>query len=334
MTWQPAPRNFESVERVSQAILERPRWLVITHERPDGDALGSALAMAHILTALEKEWTFLVAEPLPQRFRFLPMFEQIREIEEGDFGTFEDVIAVDCADEHRYDAVAVALSPHAHIVNIDHHQTNPIYGSAACVDSLAAATCELIYHVTKFLSLPIDKDLATCLYTGILTDTGGFSYPNTTRVVHQIAAELLECGVQPYDVAEPTLEARTVAQMKLVQLALKDMEISEDSRSAYISVDREMLAKAGASEDDAEGLVAFARSADTVEIGVLLRERPDGAVKVSLRSKRHVDVADIAQKFGGGGHARAAGCVLDGPLSVAKDVIREHVEGAIKEVEF
>lgn len=332
MTWQPAPRSLESVEHVAQAISRDSRWLVVTHERPDGDALGSALAMAHILTALGKEWTILVAEPLPERFRYLPLFEKIREIEERDVGAFDDVIAVDCADQHRYDAVAEAISPNANVLNIDHHQTNPNFGATACVDPVAAATCELIYHIARALSTPIDKDLAVCLYTGILTDTGGFSYPNTTRVVHQIAAELLECGVQPYDVAEPALEARTVAQMRLVQLALKDMVISDDSRSAYISVDREMLAEAGASEDDVEGLVAFARSVETVEVGVLLRERPDGTVKASLRSKRHVDVADIAQHFGGGGHARAAGCILDGPVGKAKEMIREHVERALKGV--
>ncbi|WAH35364.1 DHH family phosphoesterase [Alicyclobacillus dauci] len=332
--WQPAPRDFEAVKRVSDAILASPSWLIVTHERPDGDALGSALAIAHILDALGKEWTLLVGEVLPERFRFLPMYDRIRFITDGDLGVFSRVLAVDCADNGRFAPVASALCERAQVVNIDHHQTNPLYGEAACVDPDAAATCELIYHIAKYLQVPIAEDLAKCLYTGILTDTGGFSYPNTTRTVHQIAAELLECGVQPYDIAEPALEARTRSQMTLLQLALRDMFISNDGRYAFISVDRSMLTLAGASEDDVEGLVAFARSVETVEVGVLLRERPGGSVKASLRSKRHVDVARIAQHFGGGGHARAAGCVLNGPLSVARSQIEPIVASVLEAVQF
>lgn len=332
--WRPVPRDIVAVQRVAREIKAHGEWLIVTHERPDGDALGSALAVAHILTRVGKKWTVLVGEPLPERFRFLPKYDEMRMMTPDDVGVFHHVVAVDCADEKRFHPVAPALSPTAEVINIDHHQTNPGYGVAACVDAKAAATCELIYHVAKALSVAIDQSLAACLYTGILTDTGGFSYPNTTRSVHQIAAELLECGVQPYDIAEPALEARTVAQMRLMQLALKDMVISDDGRVAFISVDRDMLSQAGASEDDVEGLVAFARSVETVEIGVLLRERPDGTVKASLRSKRHIDVAEIAQAFEGGGHARAAGCVLDGPLRKARERIEQAVIAALKEATF
>ncbi|GMA61517.1 bifunctional oligoribonuclease/PAP phosphatase NrnA [Alicyclobacillus fastidiosus] len=326
--WLPVPRDVEAIKRVSHALDSASSWLIVTHERPDGDALGSALAMAHILTALGKQWTFLVAEPLPERFQFLPMYQRIRRISEADYGLYHDVVAVDCADEQRFEAVSKAVAANARVINIDHHQTNPRFGEASCVDAEAAATCELIYHVALELSVSIDVDLAKCLYTGILTDTGGFSYPNTTRAVHQIAAELLECGVQPYDIAEPALEARTRSQMTLLQLALRDMYISHDGRYAFISVNRKMLEEAGASEDDVEGLVAFARSVETVEVGVLLRERPDGKVKASLRSKRQVDVSVIAQQFGGGGHARAAGCVLEGPLTMA----RQRIEAVVSSV--
>ncbi|GEO24856.1 phosphoesterase RecJ-like protein [Alicyclobacillus acidoterrestris] len=328
--WQPVPRDIDAIERVSRALKTAESWLIVTHERPDGDALGSALAMAHILTALGKEWTVLVDEKLPDRFQFLPLYDRIRRVDDADVGRYHDVVAVDCADEGRFAAVSRAMATDARVINIDHHQTNPRYGAAACVDAEAAATCELVYHVALFLSIPLDVDLATCLYTGILTDTGGFSYPNTTRAVHQIAAELLECGVQPYDIAEPALEARSTSQMKLLQLALRDMFIARDGRYAFISVNREMLEEAGATEDDVEGLVGFARSIETVEVGVLLRERPDGRIKASLRSKRRVDVAAIAQQFGGGGHARAAGCVLDGPLAAARQQIEAVVASVLE----
>lgn len=328
--WQPQPRDVEGIRRVAEALRVNASWLIVTHERPDGDALGSGLAMAHILTALGCEWTFLVGEVVPERFQFLPLYERILPLEAVNDRPFDHVVAVDCADDYRFHLVSDAIAPDAIILNIDHHQTNPRYGAVSCVDPDAAATCEIIYHIAQELRIPIATDLAKCLYTGILTDTGGFSYPNTTRAVHQIAAELLECGVQPYDIAEPALEARTWAQMLLLQHALRDMTISADGRYAFISVNRDMLSEAGASEDDVEGLVAFARSVETVEVGVLLRERPDGLVKASLRSKRLVDVARIAQRFGGGGHARAAGCVLDGPLSLARARVEEAIAAVLE----
>jgi bifunctional oligoribonuclease and PAP phosphatase NrnA len=332
--WQPAPRDEEAVKRVADALQTSSSWLIVTHERPDGDALGSALAMAHILSVLGKEWTFLVGEEVPIRFEFLPMYDRIQMISSTDIGQYSHVVAVDCADERRFAPVVKAMSSDAFVVNIDHHQTNPRYGVSACVDPEAAATCELMFHVAKQLGIPLETDLAKCLYTGILTDTGGFSYPNTTQTVHLIAAELIGCDVQPYDIAEPALEARTRQQMKLLQLALGEMYISDSGRYAFISVDRKMLQQAAASEDDVEGLVAFARSVETVEIGVLLRERPDGSVKASLRSKRLVDVASLAQQFGGGGHARAAGCVLDGPLSMARQKIEAVVSSALEAISF
>ncbi|SIS89938.1 DHH family phosphoesterase [Alicyclobacillus vulcanalis] len=332
-SWQPEPRDGEAIARAAQALLSRDDWLIVTHERPDGDALGSALAVAHMLEALGKRYAMAAGEPLPPRFRFLPMYARIQPLEAFGDRQFQHVVAVDCADEQRFAPVAQLIAAQPFVVNIDHHQTNPRYGQVACVDPLAAATCEVLYHVARALGVTLSVDLAKCLYTGILTDTGGFSYPNTTREVHQIAAELLASGVQPYDIAEPALEARTLEQMRLLQVALRDMTLAPDGRYAFLLVSQEMLASCNASEDDVEGLVGFARSVETVEVGVLLRERPDGLIKASLRSKRRVDVASIAQQFGGGGHARAAGCVLEGTLEEAKRAVEAAVIAALKEVD-
>jgi phosphoesterase RecJ-like protein len=331
-SWQPAPRDMAAVKRVANALQAASSWLIVTHERPDGDALGSAFAMAHILEALGKSWTFLVAEELPSRFHFLPWRTRARQITSADAGCFSHIVAVDCADERRFAQVSAAFAEGAQVVNVDHHQTNPRYGFATYVDPEAAATCELIYHIAQQFQVPMHTDLAVCLYTGILTDTGGFCYPSTTSSVHQIAAQLIACGVRPYDVAEATLESRSRAQMTLLQMALKNLSISADGRYAFIFVDRQMLSAAGANEDDVEGLVEFARSVDTVEIGVLLRERVDGTVKASLRSKRHVDVAQIAALFDGGGHARAAGCELSGPMEAARSRVEVAVKAALEAV--
>lgn len=331
--WQPCPRDADSVRAVAEQINAGDDYLIVTHERPDGDALGSAFAVANLLQALGKRWRLMVAEPMPMRFSYLPLFDlAIVKTEQPD-RRFDNVIAVDCADMARFPELAAYIGSDARIINIDHHRTNPHYGTAALVDEEAAATCELLYHVAMALSVPLEKPLATCLYTGLLTDTGGFSLPNTTREVLQIAAELLASGVKPYDVAEPALESRTWEQMRLMQLALNNLTVSTDGRYAAMYVTRGMLEGAGATDDDAEGLVGFARSIDTVEVGMLFRETQDERVKVSLRSKRLVDVAQIAQSFGGGGHVRASGCTLAGPIDEAIDEVVAKVEAALEAVQ-
>ncbi|MCL6637342.1 MAG: bifunctional oligoribonuclease/PAP phosphatase NrnA [Alicyclobacillus sp.] len=306
-------------------------WLIVTHERPDGDAIGSALAIAHILEALGKRWRFAVEQPLPPRFAYLPLHARAYTASLPVDRTFTHVVAVDCADEQRFAALAGYIAEGAQLVNIDHHSTNPRYGVAAYVDVQAAATCELVYHLARYLRVPLTSGLAMSLYTGILTDTGGFALPNTTRDVHLIAAELLNCGVNPYDVAEPALESRTWAQMRLIQMALTTLSVSADGRYAVLYVTEGMLAGAGCTDDDTQVLVNFPRSIDTVEVGVLFRELGSGQVKVSLRSKRRVDVARIAQRFGGGGHVRAAACVLSKPLPEAMDEVVAAIEQALAE---
>lgn len=329
MEWEPAPRDAESLNRVMTALAGADDWLIVTHERPDGDAIGSALAMAHVLQSMNKQWTFMVSEPLPTRFSYLPLFDTAQIIEVPVARQYRHVVAVDCADVARFAPVSACVEADAEIVNVDHHQTNPRYGVAHWVDPTASATCELMYHVARGLGVPMETGLAKCLYTGILTDTGGFAYPNTTRAVHQIAAELLASGVRPYDIAQPALESRTWEQVHLLQMALANLAVSEDGKYAALYVTRGMLEGAGATDDDAEGLVEFARSIDTVEIGMLFRETPEGKVKVSLRSKYTVDVSRIAQQFSGGGHARAAGCVLPTDLDSAMTAVVEQVELAL-----
>lgn len=328
--WLPAPRSVEDVQTAAKALLAADDFLVISHERPDGDALGSAFAVAHILESLGKKWTLMVSEPMPMRFSYLPLFQHAVVASDLVSRQYAQVVAVDCADRERFAALYPYISEGAAIINIDHHQTNPYYGIANLVDVDAAATCELVYHLARQLEVELTKSLATCLYTGLLTDTGGFSLPNTTRVVHQIAAILLASGVKPYDVAEPALESRTWEQMLLLKMVLANLTVPEDGNYAVLYVTQQMLEAAHATEDDAEGLISYARSIDTVEVGILLKEVAPATVKVSLRSKRYVDVSRIAQVFGGGGHVWAAGCTLRLPLPEALEVLTAEVKKALK----
>lgn len=329
--WTPLPRLVTHLWPVMDAFKQADDWLIVTHERPDGDAIGSALAMACVMDAMHKQWTFLIDEPMPFRFGFLPHFHEAQLTKNSPERKFQHVIAVDCADENRFLYAQPYIAADAVIVNVDHHQTNPRFGGAAWVDSEAAATCELVFHIVRALQIELTQDLAKCLYTGILTDTGGFAQPNTTRAVHQIAAELLASGVQPYDIAGPVLEARSWNQTRLLQLALNNLSVSDDGLYAALYVTRDMLDSTECTDDDSEGLVNHTRAVDTVEVGVLFRETLDGQVKASLRSKRCVDVALIAQKFDGGGHIRAAGCVLPLPLSEAMNAVYAEVKFGIQE---
>jgi phosphoesterase RecJ-like protein len=328
---QPVSRLPEQLAVVSQRLSAGPEWLIVTHERPDGDAIGSALSMAQILTALGKKWTFVVEQSLPERFSYLALTSRAETVKEVCSQRFDHVVAVDCADTARFGYAQGCISDTATIVNIDHHPTNPRYGTVNFVDEQAAATCELIYHVAKFLKVDLTVDLAKSLYTGVLTDTGGFALPNTTRAVHQIAAELLASGVSPYDISEPALESRSINQIRLLQLGLANLTVSDSRKFAFMTITRDMFAQTDCTDDDTEGLVDYARSIDSVEIGMLFHETPNGRVKVSLRSKRVVDVSRIAQKFSGGGHVRAAGCTLDLTLSDAVEQIIKQVELALAE---
>lgn len=327
----PNPKFTDDIQHVVEVMKNGDNWLIVTHERPDGDAIGSALAIAHILEQLGKKWTFLTETVLPRRFDYLEFFGRAQLASHFAGERFSHVIAVDCADEMRFQGLHGWIANQATIVNIDHHRTNPRYGMANYVDADAAATCELIFYLAQQLQQPMQQSLAAALYTGILTDTAGFIQPNTTKAVHQIAAELLAAGVQPYDIAEPALESRSAAQMHLLQMALANLTVSRNGLYAAIYVTRGMLDGAGANDDDVEGLVGFARSIDTVEVGMLFRETEEGTVKVSLRSKRRVDVSRVAQQFGGGGHVRAAGCVIMDTLDIAMDKVSAAIEAALAE---
>ncbi|WP_040393601.1 DHH family phosphoesterase [Effusibacillus pohliae] len=303
-------------------------FLLLTHVQPDGDALGSTLGFAHLLHMLGKRFTVAVEEPVPDRFRFLPLADAVRLAAEIP-RPFASVVALDCGDLKRLGSCAALVAEDACLLNIDHHKTNDQFGQINLVDADAAATSQIVYNLARFMNVAIDRKMATCLYTGLLTDTGGFRYSNTTVEVHHMAADLLAHGVAPYDVAERALETLTWSQVQLIREGLAGLKRDDSGQIAWIAVNREQLARAGATDQDTEGLVAYARNIQGVEVGILFREQADGTIKVSLRSKRRVDVGEIALLFGGGGHARAAGCILEGPIEQAALAVLAKVREAV-----
>lgn len=295
-------------------------FLLLTHIQPDGDAIGSLLGFAHLLQSLGKQFQIAGPEPIPEKFCFLPMadrFQMSAEIKRK----FPAAVVLDCGDRTRIGQCEELLAQDAVLLNIDHHKTNDSFGLANLVDVQSAATSQIVYSLARHMGLEIGRQMAICLYTGILTDTGGFRYSNTSAEVHRIAADLLQKGVAPYDVADRVLETLTWFQVQLIREALGTLQRDDSGQLAWVVVRRDLLARLGAADEDAEGLVNYARNVEGVEVGILFREKGDGSIKVSFRSKYRIDVGEIALFFGGGGHARASGCTLHGPIEKVQSVV-------------
>jgi phosphoesterase RecJ-like protein len=317
----------EMLKDAADYIRAHDDFLILTHVNPDGDALGSSLAAAHIVGQLGKTFTLVSDEPIPEKFRFLPLADRFRQ--PGDVQReFSHVLTFDCADRKRLGESGALATGNATILNVDHHATNDHFGTYNVVDTKAAATCEVVYRLARVLPVEIGKEMATCLYTGLLTDTGGFRYSNTTPETHRLAAELLSRGVEPYPIADRVFETITWPRLLLTREVLSTIERDDSGRIAWLCVPLEFLHRTGASEEDVEGLVNYARNIDGVEVGILFREVPGGKVKVSFRSKYVVDVGQIALAFGGGGHARASGCTVEWTLEESK----RQVISKVKEV--
>lgn len=306
-------------------------FLVVSHVQPDGDAISSTAVVGWLLEQLGKKVTMVNESELPSRLSYLRGFDDIISLKNNKFSDaqFEAVIAVDCADFQRIGEASILFQRDCQLLNIDHHPTNNGFGTVNVIKSDAAATVEILYDLIERAGLDLDLDCANAIYTGLLTDTGGFRYSNTNPRVMEIAAQLLAIGVSGSKLADHLLEKMTVAKLKLLQTALSRLTFSEDLTIGWLYIGKHDLAECGAVPEDLEGIVNYALNVDGVEVGILFKETSDGGVKASLRSAGRADVAAIAQSFGGGGHVRASGCRLEGALSDAMTVLVDAVRKAL-----
>ncbi len=310
-------------------LAENDHFLVVNHVNPDGDATGSLLAVGHMLKALGKKFTLANEGPTPEKFKFIPLSEGILDLSGQKLDrTFDRVIALDCGDFHRVGTVAEYFSEGFKLLNIDHHPTNDSFGAVNLVRTDACATAEILYDLVKDMQIPLHKDLATSLYMGLLTDTGGFRYSNTTAEVMHKAADLLRYEVSPGEVAERCLETITVSYLRLLREVLPTLAMDFNNRAAYLTITLEAMEASQANREDMEGIVNYARNIEGVEVGVLFKQVDSDIVKVSMRSNRTVDVAAIAKELGGGGHAKASGCTVKGSLEEVTQVVREKLNQA------
>lgn len=313
----------------SQFIRNHDDFLVIAHVHPDGDATGSTLAVGHLLSNLGKKYTLVNEGDTPLRFSYLSGYDQIIDLSKTKLDrTFSAVIAVDVADYKRLGEVENILSKSCTMLNIDHHPTNTCFGQINVIRSSAASTTEILFDlISTLFPNELDLRIAEALYTGLLTDTGGFRYSNTTQRVLEMAASLLAYGVKPGEIAEHALETISSAHLKLLKHSIQTLSFAYDEKVAFIAVSKQDIKDSKATKDDVDGLVSYPRNIEGVEVGVLLKEWEEGEIKVSLRSKNDLDVAAIAQKSGGGGHKKASGFSFKGSLAEAKEhVIKELAE--------
>lgn len=315
------------LEQAAAFIRAHDDFLVVSHVQPDGDAISSTVAIGWLLDKLGKSYTLINEGPVPQRLHYLWQCETIICCGDGTQPErqFRHVIAVDCADFSRIGSAHAWLAPDCKLLNIDHHPTNNGFGAVNLLRFDAAATAEILYELILHMSLPLDVHVATALYTGLLTDTGGFRYANTSPSVLEAASRLVRAGVNGPELAERLLERMSIGQMRLLQRGLSRLAFTDDHKIAWTWVTSEDLAETGAANEDLEGLVNYPRNIEGVEVGLLFKENGTTSVKVSMRSAGRVDVAKAAQHFGGGGHVRAAGARLTIPLAEAIEQVTTHL---------
>lgn len=302
--------------------------IIASHKDPDGDAIGSLIAMGLALEALNKNITLYNESSIPSAYRFLPSVERIvRQIKETN--TYDTAIILDCADFQRIGKISSVISKIPVIINIDHHITNTIFGNFNLIDTSACAATVIIYNLLKEMALPINSAIATSIYTGILTDTGSFRFANTNKSAFAICEKMVEAGVDPYNVALHIYGRYSFGQIKLLSMALESIEISDNGKMSMMILTKNMIDETGTRPEDIHGLINYAKSIENVKVAALIHELSNGKgvskkpenYHVSLRSDGTVDVAMIAGSFGGGGHYRAAGFNIESTLSDIKTQI-------------
>jgi phosphoesterase RecJ-like protein len=314
---------------IAVAAIRAAKNLVLAcHVNPDGDALGSMLGLALGLAPLGQKITVLSQDGVPEILRFLPGVDLVKRT--TDVSEFDLALVLDSGDLARVGPNIVPVIARARkVIDIDHHAVAGAFGDIQVLDSRAASTSEIVYALLLALELPITLPVATCLFTGVITDTGSFRFQNVTPNTFHVAASLLTAGAPPAFISENVFENRTFAATRLLGHALSSLSQAAEGRVVWAHITSADFEALGATDEDTEGVVNYARGVRGAVAGMLFREMRDGTVRVSLRSQETVNVAVIAQNFGGGGHRMASGCTLHVPLAEAERLVVDAVLAAL-----
>jgi len=315
--------TFDDIEKL---LTSGKRILVATHRNPDGDAVGSALAVCHLLRGLGKEAVCWIVEGIPRSYAFLEGASlAVRDLPGG--VRFDATVVVDTADAAILGAPLPARDVTGPVIVIDHHKTRKEWGDLYFYRN-AAAVGEIIYDFARHLGVPMTPAFAECVYTAVLTDTGSFHYESTSASVMRMAAACIEAGASPWKISLQVYESFPRSRIGLLVDVLTTLRVDLNGRFATLTAAPESLQRHGLGPDALEDFVNYARAVEGVEVAALLRFREDGAVRVSMRSRGRIDVSTLAQRFGGGGHFAAAGCTFTNVTTMdeARKLIRDALE--------
>ena len=319
---------MNNIDNIIDYINGSNYFVVTSHISPDGDNIGSTLSMYYALNKLGKNVFYVLDDNPPLNLRFL--LKDIKVLRSEEF-KLEDysIIALDCGDKKRICLSDEIINNSKKLICIDHHASNDHYGDFNYIDIDASSTCELVYNFLKRFSEVnnlniIDEKIATCLYTGLVTDTGNFAYANTHPSSFEMAKDLLLTGAKKEEIIQNVFQSNPYNYYKLLGEALNTLEIV-DNKVSSIMITKEMLKRNVISFNDVDGITSYTRDIECVEVGILLKEKKENEVKVSLRSKNYVNVSEIAKAFNGGGHIRAAGCTIYDSIENAKEKVLKEV---------
>jgi len=325
-------------ERIGKIIEGNKVFFLTSHLNPDGDAVGSLLAMHAFLEENGRTVFSYMENPIPGNLRFLPFADAVYgSLEDIMNRTFDVSIILDSTDWERtglpFEGNSELRKKLGLIVNIDHHRSNKNFGAVNLVDASASSVGELIYDVITAMGKRVSLDVAKCVYTAIMSDTGCFTYSNTNDRSFHISEKLVKIGIRPDEIAEEVNENYPVSRLELLRMALENIEFTNDHAVGALTVSQEMFKKTNTTPDIIEGFIDYPRYVAGVKVAVLFRELPEGGYKVSFRSRDHVDVAKVAKHFGGGGHLNASGCTISGELHDVKqkvfDTIKHYISGEV-----
>jgi phosphoesterase RecJ-like protein len=318
---------------IGQALRERERFVIVSHLRPDGDALGSQLAMGLSLRAIGKEVTLWNEDGMIEKLSFLPGSELV-SFPPDRSQDFDALIALDTAAYPRLGTPLRAIGKVGLTINIDHHISNPGYGDLAHIDAESPATGQILYELLADQKLPLTRDIATNLFTAISTDTGSFQYPQTSARTYEIGAALIRAGVNVGQLSQQLYESYPFRRVELLRALLNTLKLTAESRAASFALTMHTAATLGVLPEDNEGLIDHLRAIDTVLVAAFFEELPDGLIRISLRSKTPaVDVSAICGQFDGGGHKLAAGARIRGELAEVEAQVLAQIHAAINKTE-
>ncbi|NMA94504.1 MAG: bifunctional oligoribonuclease/PAP phosphatase NrnA [Clostridiales bacterium] len=312
------------ITTIVESLTHAKKVALIAHIMPDGDTIGSCIALSYALESIGCETHLYCQDPIPYNLCFLDDNGRFINVLPANPVNYDAILALDCSDLDRMGEFRYLMESGWQTINIDHHISNTNFAQMNYIDIEAAATCEIVYRLIEHMGIHMDISIARALYVGISTDTGNFAFNNTTSRTHCIAAKLVDIGVRPDEISNKVYKDNSLSRMKLIAKVIQSIKLYANGSISTIEITRNMLSETGASQEESSGMVDYAKNIRGVELAILFKEQEDGQIKISMRSKTTIDCNKLAQAFGGGGHARAAGCILDASLHDTKvAVIKE-----------